>query len=61
MIAQIINKRYKIEEIPIKTRYFDEASSIKIGPAIIYGYGILWILVKFYLHEHLNLRFKIFE
>ena len=40
VISQIMNKRYKIEEVPIQTRYFDEASSIKLLPAIIYGIGI---------------------
>lgn len=61
MIAQIINKHYKIEEVPIKTRYFDEASSIKLGPAIVYGCGILWILLKYHAHKHWHIKSKLFD
>ena len=34
IIVQAIAKGFKIEEIPIKTRYFDEASKIKLRPCI---------------------------
>ncbi|MBI4982361.1 MAG: methyltransferase domain-containing protein [Candidatus Omnitrophica bacterium] len=51
----------KIEEVPIKTRYFDEASSIKLIPSIIYGVGILKTLLKYLLHKHNIIRFKQFE
>jgi 2-polyprenyl-3-methyl-5-hydroxy-6-metoxy-1,4-benzoquinol methylase len=61
VITQAISNYCKIEEIPIKTRYFDEASSIKLGPSIIYGLGILYTLFKFMLHEKNMIKFKQFE
>lgn len=51
----------RIEEIPIKTRYFEEASTIKLLPSIIYGLGILKILFKFILHSKGIIKFKQFE
>ncbi|MFH1847910.1 MAG: methyltransferase domain-containing protein, partial [Candidatus Omnitrophota bacterium] len=41
IIAQILLKYFRIEEVPIKTRYFDEASVIKLWPGICYGLGII--------------------
>ncbi|MCX5703797.1 MAG: glycosyltransferase family 2 protein, partial [Candidatus Omnitrophica bacterium] len=40
----------KIEEVPIRTRYFQEASTIKFLAAVIYGLGILKTLLKYVLH-----------
>ncbi|MBU1045043.1 MAG: methyltransferase domain-containing protein [Candidatus Omnitrophica bacterium] len=51
----------RIEEVPIRTRYFDEASSIKLFPSIRYGLGILLTILKFLLHEHNIIRFKQYE
>ncbi|MBI4707870.1 MAG: methyltransferase domain-containing protein [Candidatus Omnitrophica bacterium] len=61
MIVQGVLNYLKIEEVPIKTRYFDEASSIKLLPSIIYGLGILKTLLKYILHKHNIIRFKQFE
>jgi len=60
IIVQGVVKYMKFEEVPIRTRYFDEASSIKLGPSIVYGLNILSTLCKFFLHKH-GLRFKQFE
>jgi len=38
-------------EVPIVTRYFPEASSINFRRSTIYGFGILWVLVKYVLHS----------
>ncbi|MBU1086462.1 MAG: methyltransferase domain-containing protein [Candidatus Omnitrophica bacterium] len=51
----------RIEEVPIRTRYFDEASSIRLWPSIRYGLGILGTIFKFLLHEYNIIRFKQFE
>ncbi|MFH1459916.1 MAG: methyltransferase domain-containing protein [Candidatus Omnitrophota bacterium] len=61
IIVQAIINYCKIEEIPIRTRYFDEASSIKLWPAIIYGLGILKTLLKYILQDHNIIHFKQFE
>ncbi len=61
IITQAIANHCKIEEIPIRTRYFDEASSIKLGPSIMYGLGILKTLFKYVLHSSNIICFKQFE
>jgi ubiquinone/menaquinone biosynthesis C-methylase UbiE len=61
IIAQILLHGYKIDEVPIRTRYFDEASTIKVGPSILYGLGILKTLLKYVLHTNTFIKFKQFE
>jgi len=60
IIVQGVVKYMKFEEVPIKTRYFDEASSIKLGPSILYGLNILKTLFKFILYKS-GCRFKQFD
>lgn len=60
IIAQLLLHYFKIEEVPIRTRYFDEASKIKLWPSIMYGLGILKTLVKFILHTHTFIKFRQF-
>jgi SAM-dependent methyltransferase len=60
IIVQGVVKYMKFEEVPIKTRYFDEASSIKLWPSIVYGLNILKTLFKFILYR-CGLRFKQFD
>lgn len=61
IIAQIISHQFKIEEVPIRTRYFEEASSIKLWPSIVYGLGILRVMLEYFLHTHRILRNKRFR
>jgi glycosyltransferase involved in cell wall biosynthesis len=51
IIAQGMAKRLHIREIPIKTRYFDEASQIAFGPSVRYGLEILKTMGQYKLHE----------
>ncbi len=51
IIAQGVVKDLLIEEIPITTRYFPEASQIGFVPSCIYGLNILRTLVKYGLHS----------
>jgi 2-polyprenyl-3-methyl-5-hydroxy-6-metoxy-1,4-benzoquinol methylase len=60
IIAQLLVQNYKIEEIPIKTRYFDEASSIKLWPSIVYGLGILKTICKYMIHTKTPFKVKQF-
>jgi 2-polyprenyl-3-methyl-5-hydroxy-6-metoxy-1,4-benzoquinol methylase len=59
IIVQGVLKFMRFEEIPIRTRYFDEASSISVWPSILYGLNILGTLIKFFLYK-LGWRFKQF-
>jgi len=51
IIVQGVIKYMRFEEVPIRTRYFDEASSIKLWPSVVYGLNILKTLFKFILYK----------
>jgi glycosyltransferase involved in cell wall biosynthesis len=61
IIAQLLLHNFKIEGIPIRTRYFDEASTIKFWPSVLYGFGILKTLLKYILHTNNIIKFKQLE
>lgn len=50
IIAQAMAKGLRIREIPIATRYFDEASQIAFGPSVRYGFAILRTMFLYKLH-----------
>jgi glycosyltransferase involved in cell wall biosynthesis len=50
IIAQGMARGFRIREIPIETRYFDEASQIAFGPSVRYGFAILKTMVLYKLH-----------
>jgi len=51
IIAQGVIHKMRIREIPIATRYFEEASRIGFLRSVVYGISILKTLVKFKLHK----------
>ncbi|HUU38899.1 MAG TPA: glycosyltransferase family 2 protein [Candidatus Desulfaltia sp.] len=51
IIAQGVIHKMRIKEIPIATRYFEEASKIGFLRSLVYGLSILKTLVKFKLHK----------
>ena len=58
IIIQIAIAGFRIGEIPVSAKYFDEASSINFKRSMEYGFGILWILFKYILFK---LKIKNFE
>lgn len=60
IIAQGMANNLTFREVPIVTRYFPEASSINFGRSVIYGFGVLWVLFKYWLHNSGIARFKQF-
>jgi hypothetical protein len=50
IIVQAVANHFRIEEVPIRTRYFEEASSIKFWPSVVYGFGILRTMTLYFLH-----------
>jgi glycosyltransferase involved in cell wall biosynthesis len=50
IIAQGMARGLRIREIPIETRYFDEASQIAFGPSVRYGFAILKTMPLYKLH-----------
>lgn len=61
IIAQGMMNKLTFREVPIDTRYFPEASSINLWRSIVYGCGILIVLLKFWLHHTKLIHFKQFE
>jgi glycosyltransferase involved in cell wall biosynthesis len=51
IIAQGMMSDMFFSEVPIDTRYFPEASSINFRRSIIYGIGILIVLLRYKLHK----------
>jgi glycosyltransferase involved in cell wall biosynthesis len=61
IIAQGMMNNLTFQETPIVTRYFPDASSINFWHSIVYGFGILIVLLKFWLHRTGLAHFKQFE
>ena len=51
IIAQGVACGMKVHEIPIETRYFEEASQISFRRSTVYGFAILWTLLRYVLHR----------
>ncbi|HKH45162.1 MAG TPA: glycosyltransferase family 2 protein [Thermoanaerobaculia bacterium] len=51
IIAQGVWKGLRIKEIPIRTRYFEEASQIGFWRSVEYGFSVLGILLRYKLHK----------
>jgi glycosyltransferase involved in cell wall biosynthesis len=61
IIAQGMALGLRICEIPIETRYFDEASQIAFGPSVRYGLSILKTMLLYKLHVWRIWSAKIFR
>ena len=55
IIIQIVHQKFRIEEIPIQTRYFPEAASLSFGSSVRYGIQILWALFRYSLYRYLGI------
>ncbi len=51
LLSQVIMRGFPIGEITCPTRYFDEASSIRFGPGVRYGFGVLGVSAAHLLHR----------
>lgn len=51
ILVQAVHFGMKIEEIPVSTRYFTEASSVGFKVSLVYGFKTLWVLAKYLLHK----------
>jgi glycosyltransferase involved in cell wall biosynthesis len=47
VLFKIVEKGYRIGEIPVPVRYFEEASSINFKRSLEYGLGTVWTALKF--------------
>jgi glycosyltransferase involved in cell wall biosynthesis len=60
-LAQSVYFGFKLGDIPVPVRYFDEASSINFRRCIKYGLTTLWVMAQFWLQKLRLARFAIFE
>lgn len=60
-LAQAVHAGFKVGDIPVPVRYFDEASSINFRRSVTYGWRTLLVLVKFWLHRLGIKRHRLFE
>lgn len=50
-LAQAVHFGFKLGDVPVPVRYFDEASSINFRRSVTYGFATLGVLGKYVLHE----------
>ena len=60
-LAQTVYANFRIGDIPIPTRYFEEASSINFKRSLKYGIQTLCIMLKFFCHRVKIFNFAIFK
>jgi glycosyltransferase involved in cell wall biosynthesis len=51
ILAQLVDIKMCIAEVPVPTRYFKQASSASFLQSSIYGVSILWLLARYVLHR----------
>jgi glycosyltransferase involved in cell wall biosynthesis len=60
LLMQAVHFGFRIEEVPCRTIYFDDASSIGFGSASVYGVKTLWAAARLKLHRAGVLRSRKF-
>jgi glycosyltransferase involved in cell wall biosynthesis len=51
VIFQAVHFELPVVEVPISTRYFEDASSVGFRSGVVYGLGTLWTALRFLLHR----------
>jgi glycosyltransferase involved in cell wall biosynthesis len=60
-LAQAVYFGFRIGDVPIPTRYFEEASSINFASSVKYGIQTLWVMLKYIIQKTGLYGFKIFK
>jgi glycosyltransferase involved in cell wall biosynthesis len=60
-LAQAVHFGFKLGDLPVPVRYFDEASSINFRRSVTYGFSTLKVLMQFWLQKLKIARCEIFE
>jgi glycosyltransferase involved in cell wall biosynthesis len=58
--TQIVHFGFRLAQIPIPTKYFDEASTVNFTESLFYGIETVWTVFKWLLHRAGIVRFRIF-
>jgi glycosyltransferase involved in cell wall biosynthesis len=61
IMAQLVNIKMRITEVPVPTRYFKQASSASFIQSSVYGISILWLLARYLLHRSGMIRQRRFQ
>jgi glycosyltransferase involved in cell wall biosynthesis len=61
MIFQSHHFGFTFAEVPVSTRYFNEASSISLRGSLVYGLKTLWVSTRYLLHRLRLWRFDLFK
>ncbi|MDE3135805.1 MAG: glycosyltransferase family 2 protein [Acidobacteriota bacterium] len=60
-LVQAAERRFRVKEVPVPTKYFPEASSASFIASCIYGLSILLLLSRYLLHRASVVKQKQFE
>lgn len=61
MIFQAHHFGFEFAEVPVSTKYFNEASSISFTASTIYGLSTLWVAGRYLLHRLKLWQFDVFK
>lgn len=61
MIFQTQHFGFRFAEVPVETKYFNEASSISFVDSATYGLSTLWVAARYLLHRLRIRRFDVFR
>ena len=61
LLMQASHFGFRIAEVPARTRYFDDASSISLGPASVYAIKTMWAAARLVAHRSGILRSRKFS
>ena len=51
VIFQPVQFQLPVVEVPVESRYFEDASSVGFRQGVVYGLGTLWTALRFVLHR----------
>jgi glycosyltransferase involved in cell wall biosynthesis len=60
IIVQLLLAKMPCEEVPVRTHYATDSSSVGFGTSLIYGLGCLRVTLQYYLHRWGWIRLKRF-
>lgn len=58
--TQVIHFGFRLAQVPIPTKYFDEASTVNFIDSLLYGIGTVWTVFKWLIHRTGIIKFRIF-
>ena len=60
ILFQIKEKGFRLKEVPAPIRYFKESRSASFSNSVRYGFGVLWLLMKYKLYKLGIIRSSLF-